>query len=148
MKLKIKKESDRAIVPTRAYLTDSGLDLYACLETDQFFLTLRTELVVPTGISIELEPGYQGFVCSRSGLAAKYGVFVVNSPGVIDQSYRGEIKVILGNLKTDSFTIRHGDRIAQLLLFPVWIPELEIVDDLSETDRGLKGLGSSGISLN
>lgn len=107
---------------------------------------------VPTGIAVEIPPGYVGMVCSRSGLAAKHGVFVLNAPGIIDSDYRGELKVILARLPhnmmwpdSDSFVLPAGSRVAQLMV--VRLADLATVEaaTLSETERGAGGLGSTGI---
>lgn len=101
--------------------------------------------MVPTGISISLPEGYEAQVRARSGLAAKHGVGLVNSPGTIDADYRGEIAVILINHGAEPFEIRRGDRIAQLVFAAVAVPTLEEVSELDATDRGAGGFGSSGV---
>lgn len=140
-----------AKMPIRATAEAACFDLH-CVET----VTLkhyRPVTIVGTGIGIELPPGYVGLVCSRSGLAAKDRAFVLNAPGIIDSDYRGEIKVILGHLPDDHawpnmtpLTYPAGSRIAQLMVMP--LPQLEVVE-VSEftttTDRGIGGLGSTGI---
>jgi len=100
--------------------------------------------VVPTGIAIALPPGIAGLVTPRSGLAAQHGITLVNTPGLIDPDYRGEIKVILRNEGRESFAVEAGDRIAQLLLVPFSAPEIEVVAALTRTERGSAGFGSSG----
>lgn len=152
MKLKIKKLHEDAIMPTRNNPTDSGLDLYTV--EDIAILPLKRQ-VVSTGISIELpRPDvfggnlklvYEAQVRPRSGLALKHGISIVNSPGTVDNSYRGEIKVILLNTNAkDMFFAKKGTKIAQLVVSPVIIVEPEFVEELSDTDRGEKGFGSSG----
>ena len=100
--------------------------------------------VIPTGVAIALPSGVAGLVTPRSGLAAAHGITLVNTPGLIDPNYRGEIKVILRNEGERRFTVEPGDRIAQLLLVPFWAPEVEVVRELDGSDRGADGFGSSG----
>lgn len=102
--------------------------------------------MVETGVYVQIPKGYEIQVRSRSGLAAKSGVFVLNSPGTIDSDYRGEIKVILFNTGSFDFTINHGDRIAQLVVAPVVQAEMVNVDTLDETERGAGGFGSTGVA--
>lgn len=101
--------------------------------------------MVPTGLAIALPSGYECQVRSRSGLAAKHGVFCLNAPGTIDSDYRGEIKVILANFGTESFTVQRGDRIAQLVIASYETVQWESVDSLDETERGEGGFGSTGL---
>lgn len=148
--VKFMKLTDSAHTPMRATTGAACYDLFAhdtvCLDD------MRTNKVVGTGIAIELPPGYVGLVCSRSGLAAKEGVFVLNAPGVIDEDYRGEIKVILGRLPytpqwpSERYTmIEPGMRIAQLMIMPlIHLPIVEVTD-LTTTARGEGGLGSTGV---
>jgi dUTP pyrophosphatase len=102
--------------------------------------------MVATGLAIALPEGYAGFVLPRSGLAAKHGISIVNAPGLIDSNYRGELKVILlNNDSNDSFAIEIGDRIAQLIVMPIPTINFEQVEELTESQRGESGFGSSGI---
>ena len=101
--------------------------------------------MIPTGIYVELPEGTFGMVTPRSGLAAKFGISIVNSPGVIDSSYRGEVKVILINQGEESFTINNGDRVAQMILMNYQKIEFNVVEELSETERGTGGFNSTGI---
>lgn len=101
--------------------------------------------IIPTGLFIEIPNGYEAQIRSRSGLAAKFGVFVLNSPGTIDNDYRGEIKVILANTSQLPFIIKKGDRIAQMVFSPVTQATFESATELSKTDRGTGGFGSTGI---
>lgn len=130
-------------IPTCAKAGDAGVDLYAYKSA-----LIKKNLgrqVVPTGIAIELPEGYAGFVQPRSGLAARYGVTCLNSPGLIDSSYRGEIKVILINLDPfHDYMVHKGDRIAQLVIKAVEKVEFIEVDQLSKSDRGILGFGHSG----
>ena len=130
-----------AVVPGRAYAGDAGLDLSAC---DRVELPPGERALVPTGLAVAIPDGYAGFVQPRSGLAARHGITIVNTPGLIDSGYRGELQVAL--LNTDrgaSFVVEPGMRIAQLVILP--IPELELVevDELPESERGVRGFGSS-----
>ncbi|MFN8186853.1 MAG: dUTP diphosphatase [Gaiellales bacterium] len=130
-----------ATLPDRAYAHDGGLDLAACERVE---LGPGERAVVPTGIAVAIPDGYAGFVQPRSGLAARHGVTVVNSPGLIDAGYRGEIRVVLLNTDRDEpFVAEVGDRIAQLVVLPV--PPLEVVevDVLPGSERGARGFGSS-----
>jgi dUTP pyrophosphatase len=122
----------------------AGIDLFACIEKQICLNRMGEREVIPTGIHIELPLYWEGQVRPRSGLAAKSGIAVTNSPGTIDSDYRGEIKVILHNTSTKKFWVRPGDRIAQLVLKPVWLPVIEYVDELSDTDRGEGGFGHTG----
>ena len=134
-------------LPLPAYQTAhaAGLDLLAAVP-DSAPLTLAPgkHALVPTGLAIALPEGFEAQVRPRSGLAAKHGVTVLNSPGTIDADYRGEIQVILINHGTDAFTIRRGERIAQMVIAPVVQAVLVPVASLSETDRGSGGFGSTG----
>lgn len=148
--VKFLKLTDSAHIPMRATAGAACYDLFAhdtiCIDD------MRTFKVVGTGIAIELPPGHVGLVCSRSGLAAKHGLFVLNAPGVIDEDYRGEIKVILGRLPytpqwpSENYTlVEPGMRIAQLMILPVThLPVIEVTD-LTTTARGAGGLGSTGV---
>ena len=131
-----------AVVPQRAYAGDAGLDLTACERVE---LAPGERAVVGTGVAVAIPDGYAGFVQPRSGLADKHGVSIVNSPGLIDSGYRGEVKVILLNTdRSQAFVVEPGMRIAQLVVLP--IPELEVIeqDELPATERGARGHGSSG----
>jgi dUTP diphosphatase len=130
-----------AVVPAHAYEGDAGLDLAACERVE---LGPGERALVPTGLAVAIPEGYAGFVQPRSGLAARHGLTVVNTPGLVDSGYRGELKVIL--LNTDAhepFLVEPGMRIAQLVVLPV--PELDPVEmaELPETERGVRGFGSS-----
>lgn len=123
----------------------AGIDLRACLERS-IDLEPREFRIIPTGLRMAIPKGYEGQVRPRSGLAAKFGVTVLNSPGTIDADYRGEVGVILINLGSESYTIENGDRIAQLVISPVVQAELIEADSLDDTERGVGGFGSTGIS--
>ena len=130
-----------ATLPGRAYAGDAGLDLSTC---ERLELAPGERAVVPTGLAVAIPEGFAGFVQPRSGLAARHGVAVVNSPGLIDSGYRGELRVVLLNTDRErAFVAEPGERIAQLVVLPV--PELELVevDELPGPDRGVRGFGSS-----
>jgi dUTP pyrophosphatase len=143
MKIAITSRCPDLEPPSRATIHASGLDLRAAVEGD-LLLDPGERALVPTGIAIAIPPGYEGQVRARSGLAARHGIAVVNGPGTIDADYRGEIQVILVNLGGEPFTIQRGDRIAQLVIAPVLLCDLEVVDSLDETGRGAGGFGSTG----
>jgi dUTP pyrophosphatase len=134
-------------LPLPAYETAqaAGMDLRAAVPDDAP-LTLKpgARFAVPTGLAFALPPGFEGQVRPRSGLAFKSGVTVLNTPGTVDADYRGEVKVILINLGEEDFTIRRGDRIAQLVVAPVVQSVWQEVDSLDETVRGAGGFGSTG----
>jgi dUTP pyrophosphatase len=130
-----------AVVPARAYSGDAGLDLSSCERVE---LAPGERALVPTGLAVAIPEGYAGFVQPRSGLAAKHGISIVNTPGLVDSGYRGELLVNLVNTDPrDAFVVEPGMRIAQLVILP--IPELELVevDELPESERGVRGFGSS-----
>ena len=130
-----------ARVPERAYAGDAGLDLAAC---EQLELRPGERALVPTGLAVAIPEGYAGFVQPRSGLAARDGITVVNSPGLIDSGYRGEIQVVLLNTDQErTFTAEAGDRIAQLVVLPVPALLVREVDELPPSERGVRGFGSS-----
>ena len=129
------------MLPAQAYPGDAGLDLAACEGTT---LEPGERATVPTGIAVEIPEGFAGFVQPRSGLAARHGIGVVNSPGLIDSGYRGEIRVVLLNTDTrNTFTVEPGMRIAQLVVVPVAAVRPVEVEELAVTDRGVQGFGSS-----
>ena len=142
MQLPVAKLTDNAVLPTRAHEGDAGLDLYAC---ESAHIGPGERWGVGTGVAVEIPDGHAGLVLPRSGLARDHGISLVNAPGLIDSGYRGELKVILLNTDQEApFVVDHGMRIAQLVVLP--IPELELVelDELPETERGVRGHGSSG----
>lgn len=137
-------------LPAPSYATNgaAGIDLYAALpkESIDHILESGGRLLVPTGISLQLPKGYEAQIRPRSGLAFKYGITVLNSPGTIDSDYRGEVKVLLINHNAGgmSVTLRRGDRIAQLVVMPVPTVTLKEVNELNDTKRGDGGFGSTG----
>lgn len=122
----------------------AGADIRAEL-TDSLTIKPFERVMVPTGIFLALPEGYEAQVRPRSGLAAKYGVTVLNTPGTIDADYRGEIKVILINLGSEDFVIQNGDRIAQMIIAPVLQADFVFSENLNDTERGSGGFGSTGI---
>lgn len=139
----IKILSRDAQIPHMAYNGDAGVDLRS---VERIVLEPQERAMVATGLAIALPEGYAGFVLPRSGLAAKHGISIVNAPGLIDSNYRGELKVILLNTDpNDSFAIEIGDRIAQLIVMPIPTINFEQVEELTESQRGESGFGSSGI---
>lgn len=133
-------------MPCYQTAASAGLDLLAAVPPQGVWLKKRQRMLIITGLAIELPLGYEAQVRPRSGLAAKHGVTVLNSPGTIDADYRGEIKVILINHGEDDFKIERGMRIAQLVVAPVCQAQLVEVNDLSETVRGEGGFGHTGLS--
>jgi dUTP pyrophosphatase len=140
--LKVKKLSETAIPPSYAHPGDAGLDIFSNQE-----LTLKPGEfgTVKTGIAIQLPPSTEAQVRPRSGLASKNGISVLNTPGTIDEGYRGEIGVILINHSKSDFKILPGMKIAQMVIAPVVKAEIEQVDSISETQRGEGGFGSTGL---
>lgn len=132
-------------LPLPRYQTElaAGLDLLADIEGERTLQPLERTLV-PTGLALALPPGYEGQVRPRSGLAVKHGLTCLNSPGTIDADYRGEVHVCLVNLSSTPFTLRRGERIAQLVVAPVSHARLVEVDVLDDTARGTGGFGSTG----
>lgn len=153
-RLKVQLLHEDSIAPTRGHATDAGLDLYShedvtlepfgtqttCPLSGQKFDLFR--VLVSTGVAVAVEPGFGMFIWDRSGMSAKHGQHRV--AGVVDSSYRGEVKVALVNLTNKPYQIKKGDRIAQAVISPILLPEVEIVKDLDATDRGADGFGSTG----
>jgi dUTP pyrophosphatase len=141
IRVAVRRLRDDAVVPTRAYDGDAGLDLAAC---DRHELGPGERAVVGTGLAVAIPDGYAGFVQPRSGLAAEHGITIVNTPGLVDAGYRGELRVILHNCdRNEPFVVEPGLRIAQLVVLPVANVELEEVEELEESERGVRGFGSS-----
>jgi dUTP diphosphatase len=138
----VRRLREEAIVPERAYPGDAGLDLAACIGCE---LAPGERGVVPTGIAVAIPEGFAGLVQPRSGLARRHGISIVNTPGLIDSGYRGEVQVTLLNTDRDRpFAVEPGMRIAQLVIVPVPDVELVEVDELPASTRGAAGFGSSG----
>jgi dUTP pyrophosphatase len=146
MKIFVKRLKKNSPVSLPQYMTEgaSGMDLFACLEKD---VTLEPgeRRLIPTGVAVAIPVGFEGQVRPRSGLANRNGIGVVNGPGTIDSDYRGEIGVLLINFGKESFTIRNGERIAQIVISQVFRATLEEVDDLPSTQRQGGGFGHTGI---
>jgi dUTP pyrophosphatase len=139
--LPVKRLHDGATMPARAYEGDGGLDLTACERVE---LEPGARAVVGTGLAVAIPDGHAGFVQPRSGLAARHGIAVVNSPGLVDSGYRGEVKVVLLNTdRHEPFVVEPGMRIAQLVVVPVATPQPTEVEELPGSERGEKGFGSS-----
>ena len=144
MKVKFKKLSNNIETPQYATEQSAGMDLRAVLDEPVTLRSLERKVMM-TDLSIALPRGFEAQVRPRSGLAAKHGITVLNTPGTIDADYRGNIGVILVNLSTEPFTINNGDRIAQLVVSKYERVEWVEVDDLDETGRGSGGFGSTGL---
>jgi dUTP pyrophosphatase len=139
--LPLVRVSEHAVVPTRAYDGDAGLDLAS---SERVELGPGTRAVVGTGIAVAIPEGHAGFIQPRSGLAASHGISVVNSPGLVDAGYRGELRVVLLNTDLEqTFVVEPGMRIAQLVVVPVATPQPIEVSELPASERGERGFGSS-----
>lgn len=143
MKTRIKKLSDRAIVPTYGTEFSAGADLYACVESDVKIGAGET-VFIPTGIAMEIPVGYAGLIYARSGLASKKGLAPANKVGVVDSDYRGEVIVALYNQSQEERVVSYGERIAQMVIAPFVQVEFEQSDTLDDTARGGGGFGSTG----
>ncbi len=139
--LKVKKLRPDAVLPVRKRKGDAGLDLYA---VEDVVLKPGEWKAVPTGIAVEIPEGHFGLIKDRSGLALKHALHCL--AGVVDENYRGEIKVVMINLGGEEFKVEKGTRIAQLLIVPYLSVEVEEVEELSDTERGERGFGSSGLT--
>lgn len=123
----------------------AGADIRACLGVgEKIEIKPFERVLIPTGLSFEIEPGYEVQVRPRSGLSLKTGLMVVNSPGTIDADYRGEVKIIMANISNKVEVVEHGDRVAQIILSPIVQAKFVEVQDLSSTERGSSGFGSTG----
>lgn len=139
--LPIQRLRDDAVVPIQAYSGDAGLDLAACERVE---LGPGERAVVGTGLAVAVPEGFAGFVQPRSGLAAKHGITIVNTPGLVDSGYRGELRIVLHNTDLETtFLVEPGMRIAQLVVVPVAEIEPLEVDELPASERGVRGFGSS-----
>ena len=141
--LLFKALSERATLPSRAHSSDGGLDLYAANDA---LLAAGTRENVGTGVAVAIPEGKAGLIVPRSGLAAKFGISIVNAPGLIDAGYRGELQVVLLNTSKRRFKVNRGDRIAQLVIVDVGLDEPVFADELPapNDERGAGGFGSSG----
>lgn len=144
IELRVTKVRDDAVLPTRAWSGDAGLDLSAC---ETVTIGAGERAIVGTGLAVAIPDDHAGLVVPRSGLALRHGLSIVNTPGVVDAGYRGEVRVILLNTDREhAFTVEPGMRIAQLLVVPTRSVEVVEVSALDETARGDGGFGSSGVS--
>ena len=143
MEIAVKKLRENAHMPTFGSAQAAGADLYACLEAPVTVAPGQT-VFIPTGLAMELPVGYVGLVYARSGLACKHGLAPANKVGVIDSDYRGEFMVALHNHGQEAYTVSGGERIAQLVVAPVLMPEYVEAESLSGTQRGEGGFGSTG----
>lgn len=144
MKIEVKRLVPEAIMPKKYSEWAAGYDVCACLDK-AIVLEANSVVLVPTGLSLAIEPGYEVQIRPRSGLALKNQIGVLNSPGTIDPDYRGEVKIILFNFGKEAFTISHGMRIAQMVISKYENPVWDEVDDLSETVRGEGGFGHTHV---
>lgn len=143
MNVKFKKLDSKSITPKFQNYGDACADLSSIITTT---IPAKAHIIVPTGIAIGLESGWEAQIRPRSGLAARNGISILNSPGTIDSGYRGEIKIILMNNSDNPFPIKKGDRIAQIAIREIPLITFEEVEDLDETERGSNGFGSTGIA--
>ena len=141
--IRVKKLAPNAILPTYGSAGAAAADLYACLEESVTIAPGET-VFIPTGLSVEIPAGCAGLIYARSSMGAKRGLAPANKVGVIDSDYRGEIKVVLLNHSGTEQTVAPGERIAQMIITPVLTPAYEEVDELTNTDRGTGGFGSTG----
>ena len=143
MNMRIKKLRANAVTPTYGSADAAGADLYACLEGGVTIEPGKT-VFIPTGLAMEVPRGYAGLIYARSSMGTKRGLAPANKVGVVDSDYRGEVMVALHNHGGEPQRVENGERIAQLLITPVLAPAFEVWDDLSDTDRGTGGFGSTG----
>ena len=139
----MKRLRDDAVLPARAYAGDAGVDLAACERVE---LAPGERALVPTGLAVAIPDGYAGFVQPRSGLAVRHGITIVNTPGLVDSGYRGELQVVLLNTdEREGFVVEPGMRIAQLVIVPIPGVDPVEVDELPVSERGVRGFGSSAL---
>ena len=144
MNIKVKRLNEKAKMPFRVTEGSAGADLCACID-ESVVINPKERMLVPTGLAVEIPMGFGGFVFPRSSVASKSGVSLSNCVGVIDSDYRGEVKIAIINHGTDAYTINDGDRIAQLVILPVDMCSYTKDKELSDTERGQGGFGSTGI---
>ena len=142
--LKFQKLDNRVQIPQYQTIGSSGMDLCAFIEEDIILKPMERKLI-PTGLKMEIPIGYEAQVRPRSGLSIKNGITLINCIGTVDADYRGELKVPLVNLGQEDFTIKNGDRIAQMVIMPIIQPKIEVVTELSQTQRQEGGFGSTGV---
>ena len=141
--IRIKKLHPNAVIPTYGSLEAAGADIYACLDAAVTIPAGKT-VFIPTGLAMEVPKGCAGLIYARSSMGAKRGLAPANKVGVIDSDYRGQVMVALHNHSQEDQVVNPGERVAQLIITPVFTPGFREVDDLSETDRGSGGFGSTG----
>ena len=141
--VRVMKFKENAILPTYGSAEAAGADLYACLDAP-VEIQPGASVFIPTGLAMEIPKGYAGLIYARSGLACKRGLAPANKVGVVDSDYRGEFMVVLFNHGMNTQIIDHGERIAQLVITPVYTPGFTLVDNLSDTQRSTGGFGSTG----
>ena len=142
--MKVRINSLSGVYPSYETEGSAGMDIRAYL-AEPVVIEPGRRALIPTGLFMEFEPGYEVQIRARSGLAAKHGIGLVNGVGTIDSDYRGEIKVALINMGEDAFEVKNGDRIAQMVVAPVVRAEVEPAEELSDTERGKGGFGSTGV---
>ena len=145
--VKIKKLKENAVIPKKAFPYDAGFDLSACLDCDSVSIPVGETVKIGTGLAMAVPNGYFGGIFARSGLSTKQGLRPANCVGVLDSSYRNEVIVPLYNDSDEVRIVKNGDRIEQLIILPVYNTNMEVVDELDETDRGMGGFGSTGIGV-
>ena len=143
MEVKIRKLCEKAVVPTYGSEYSAGADLYAC-EENTVTIAPHETILIHTGLSVEIPEGFGGFIYARSGLASKKGLAPANKVGVVDADYRGEVMVALHNHSEVPQTVEPGERVAQLVIAPFLKAEFVVADELSSTERGTGGFGSTG----
>ena len=141
--IRVKKLKDMAIMPTYGSTEAAGADLYACIE-EPITIEPGESVFIPTGLAMELPKGYAGLIYARSGLACKRGLAPANKVGVVDSDYRGEFMIVLHNHGAKAQTVQHGERIAQLVITPVFTPGFVEIEELTDTERSGGGFGSTG----
>lgn len=141
--IRVKKLNSNAVLPTYGSAEAAGADLYACLEAPVIIQPGETAWI-PTGLSLEVPKGCAGLIYARSSMGVKRGLAPANKVGVIDSDYRGEIRVVLLNHGKTPQSVENGERVAQFLITPVFTPAYEEVDELTDTERGIGGFGSTG----
>jgi len=144
IKLKIINKDIETKIPSYATENSAGMDLSSASKDDIVLKPMCTELI-PTNLIIEIPPGFEGQIRPRSGLALKHNIGIINSPGTIDADYRGEIKILLTNFGNKPYTVKFGERVAQLIISKAEKAEIKIDDDISETGRNSGGFGHTGI---
>ena len=141
--IRVKKLKEKAIMPTYGSTEAAGADLYACVD-EPVLIRPGESVFIPTGLAMELPRGFAGLIYARSGLACKRGLAPANKVGVVDSDYRGEFMIVLHNHGTTEQVIQHGERIAQLVITPVFTPGFVEIEELSDTERSGGGFGSTG----